>query len=80
VLDEGEIVFFESCEQVSKRLTVSRQANLPDSRHLVYSEASFGGYTIVQQNTSGTESNINLEVLFNAVVTSKEKIYDIFKR
>jgi len=65
---------------VSKRLTVSRQSTLPDSRHLVYSEASFGGYTIVQENTTNTESNINLEVLFNAVVTNKEKIYEIFKR
>jgi len=80
VLDEGQIVFFENCEQVSKRLMVTRQATLPDSHHLVYSEPSFGGYTVVLENTTGTESNINLEVLFNAVVTNKEKIYDIFKR
>lgn len=78
ILDEGEIVFFQECEQVSKRLLITRQAELPGGANLVYSESSFGGYTVVTENTTRQETNMNLEILFKAVISNKEKIYKIF--
>ncbi len=78
ILDEGEIVFFQDYEQVSKRLAITRQADLPHDANVVYSESSFGGYTVVAENTAGKETNMNLEVLFKAVISNKEKIYNIF--
>lgn len=79
ILDEGEIVFFESNEAVAKKLTISRQSKLPEENGLVYSESHFGGYTVVKENDGTGESPMNLEVLFNAVVGNREKMYEIFK-
>lgn len=79
ILDEGEIVFFEDYEQISRKLSFSRQAELPDSSRLVYSESSFSGYTVVEENRGLEETNLNLETLFKAVVSNKGKIREIFK-
>ena len=79
ILDEGKIIFFQDYEQISKKLTVSKQTELPDSASVVYYESSLGGFTVVKENTSGKETRINLEQLFNAVTRNKEKITGIFK-
>jgi ABC-2 type transport system ATP-binding protein len=80
ILDEGKIVFFENYENISKKLSITRQAELPDNNILVYSESYLGAYTVVAENTNNEETNMNLEILFNAVLGSKTKIKEIFKR
>ncbi|MEP3386641.1 MAG: ABC transporter ATP-binding protein [Reichenbachiella sp.] len=79
ILDEGQIVFFEDYEQISKKLTVSKVKTLPPTDQVVYSESNFSGYTVVEENRSDMESNMNLEILFNAVVNNTKKVQEIFK-
>lgn len=79
ILDEGEIVFYQTLEAISKKLAVSKQKELSDDDRIIYAESSFGGYTVVKENTQGEETNMNLEILFNSVVNSKEKVYQTFK-
>jgi ABC-2 type transport system ATP-binding protein len=79
ILDQGKIIFFEDYERITDKLAISRLAELPDSDNLVYSEASLGSYTVVSENTGSGETKMNLETLFNAVVSNPEKIYEIFK-
>ena len=78
VLDAGKIIFFQDVERISQKLAITRHAELPDSRSTVYYESSLGGHTVVQENTSGEEAHINLEILFNAVVSNPEKINQLF--
>jgi len=80
ILDEGNVIFFQDYEQISKRLNISRRSKLPDDGTLVYSESFLGAYTVVAENIDGEETNMNLEILFNAVVNNKNKINEIFKR
>jgi len=79
ILDEGEIVLFENCEQISRKIAIKKEKELPESDGIIFSEASLGGYTIVKENTFEEETNLNLEILFNAVVNNKSKIIEIFK-
>lgn len=79
ILDEGEIVFNESYERIMEKLTVSKSSTLPDDKGLVYAESHFGSYTIVRENNGLSETNMNLETLFNTVINSKERIYEIFR-
>ena len=79
ILDEGKIIFFQNYEEISKRLTIDRTSKLPNDDELVYAESTFGGYTIIKKNTENSETNMNLELLFNAVVSNQEKINRIFK-
>jgi ABC-2 type transport system ATP-binding protein len=80
ILDEGKIIFFQDYENISKKLVISRQTEIPDSSNVVYFESYLGGYTVVKENTGREETRMNLEILFNAVVSNKEKINEIFKR
>lgn len=79
ILDEGEIIFFQDYEGISKKLSFTRERDLPEENILVYSESTLGGYTVVKENKSSEETNMNLELLFNAVVNNKEKVHKIFK-
>jgi ABC-2 type transport system ATP-binding protein len=79
ILDEGKIIFYQDYEQISKKLSISKETEMPDSSNVVYYESSLGGYTVVKENTSSKESWMNLEILFNAVVGNREKINGIFK-
>ena len=74
ILDEGEIVLHQGYEQISKKLVITKERELPESSKLVYSESTLGGYTIVKENEGEEETNMNLETLFNAVISNKSKI------
>ncbi len=80
ILDEGEIVFFQNFDQISQRISIGRQAELPTNANVIFAEQTLGGYTYVKENTAGEETNINLEVLFKAVISNKEKMYEIFNQ
>jgi ABC-2 type transport system ATP-binding protein len=77
ILDEGKIIFFQNSEQISQKISISRQTEMPDN-NAVYYEAYLGGYTIVKENKSNEESKLNLELLFNAIMGNKEKMLEIF--
>lgn len=79
ILDEGKIIFFQNCEQISNKLAITKQTELKDKSNLVYYESFLGGYTVVKENTNKEETKMNLEILFNAVISNKEKINEIFK-
>ncbi len=79
ILDEGRIIFYEDCETITGKLAITRQKELTDTDHILYSESHLGGYTVVKENTGQEETKLNLEILFNAVLSNREKISNIFK-
>jgi ABC-2 type transport system ATP-binding protein len=79
ILDEGKIIFFQNCEQISNKLAITRQTEILDKSSMVYYESTLGGYNVVKENTDMEETRMNLEILFNAVVGNKERINEIFK-
>ncbi len=78
IMEAGEILFHQTVEQVSKKLSFETHKKLEDADKLVYSQSVLGGYSVVTENQSGIEGNIDLEILFNAITSSKEKIHQIF--
>ncbi len=79
IMDAGEILFHQTVEEVSKKLSFEVQKKLEDEEQLVYAQSVLGGYSVVRENESGIEGNIDLEILFNSIISSKEKIHQIFK-
>ena len=78
ILDGGQIVFNQSIENVTTMLSFTRQTQLPDAETLVFAESSLGGYSLVLENRGKTETHVNLELLFKAVINDKEKIHQLF--
>ena len=79
LLDEGEIVFNQSFESISKTLAFDKQEKEPDTAACFYSEPSIQGYSVVKKNEGQHESKVDLELLFNAIMASKTKIKALFK-
>lgn len=77
ILDNGKILFSQSMEIINRTLKVSVDKT-PHS-DAIYCEESLNGYTSVYQNETGEEGEIDLEILFNTVTTSPQKIKNLFQ-
>lgn len=76
ILDNGKILFNETMERINTNLSVAVGSNrLEDA---LYIEESLNGYTSVVKNSTGEEGEIDLEILFNTVVASGDKIRNLF--
>jgi ABC-2 type transport system ATP-binding protein len=80
ILDEGKVIFFETSERISSRLAFTKQSTLPDENTIIYCEPTLAGNMVVKENTTMEETNLNLEILFKAVVSNPLKVQEIFKR
>ena len=78
ILDDGQIIFNQYIHDVSKKLITQIEHDLPESDDVIYSAKVLGGYAVVKENRSSEESRMDLETLFNAVTTSRDKINKIF--
>ena len=79
ILDSGKIIFNEPMEVVSKQMSVNLQTEMPSGDDIIYYEQVMGGYSVVKENRGEPESNISLEILFNAVLGAPERMRKLFK-
>ena len=76
ILDRRAVLLNASVEQITEKLYFDYgNTAYPDS---LYTEAVPGGLLQVRPNTTGEESKMNIEALFNAVHSNKELIKGIF--
>lgn len=77
VLDNSEVVFNQSLLDVSKQLCFGKySAELNEST--IYSEAGFGNKSVYQRNDFD-ETEVDLELLFTAVLNNPNRINDAIK-
>ena len=79
ILNQGQVILFETLEEISKRLCINRESEMPDEKSVVYSEPTLGGFVTVTENITMQETNVNLEILFKAAVTNPSRMQEIFK-
>lgn len=73
VIDSGKIVFFHELDLVSRAMSVSTDVSEPRGESVLYVEKSVTGYTALKKG-AGTGSAVDLELLFNALMSSSEQI------
>ena len=78
ILDEGRVIFQQPLQEASRKLTVSMERSEPSDGSALYAEKTLGGYVVVRPSAGGEEANVDLEVLFNTVVASREKVQALF--
>ena len=78
ILDEGEIIFQQPMYEVSRRLQVEVQVEQPSGDGVLYSEKTLGGYVVVRRNEGGEETQLDLETLFNTVISNRDRIDLLF--
>ena len=79
IIDEGKILFDETVEDISKKLSFRLSFDDTETKEAFYSESSLRGNAIVTVNDTGDESKVDLELLYKAIVTNAEKVKLAFK-
>ena len=77
ILSHNAVLLDASVQKITEKLYFEYGGEKRDDA--LYSEMLPGGYMNVVANTTGEESQINIEALFNAVLRNKERINDLFK-
>lgn len=78
ILHDGEIVFNHTGEEISRSLSVEVRKRL-DTTEYLYAEKVIGGHAVLEANTARIESNVDIELLFNAVITKPSEVRAAFE-
>lgn len=78
ILDDGKIIFNQQIAEIEQRLSLELQREEPDQDEVLYYESTLGGYAVLTENNNGSENEIDIELLFNAVVAQNKKVINLF--
>src|ERR1035437_205168 len=78
VMEKHEIVFNQPIENITKKLLFRIADRNEKSDNVIYSEDTLRGLYQVCENKTGEESKLDIELLFNAILTEKNKIVKLF--
>jgi ABC-2 type transport system ATP-binding protein len=79
VLEKGKIILNESNENITKNLTFRRlKESETAADNILYKEDGIGGTYIIEENKTGEETPLDLELLFNALILNKQNITKLF--
>jgi ABC-2 type transport system ATP-binding protein len=76
ILDKNGVLLNETIDRISRKLVFRFSSKA--SAESLWSESSPGGFINVERNNDNEESRVNIEALFNATLTNKEAIRNIF--
>lgn len=79
VLENSEIIFQQSLEAVMQKLSFHFHLGSELPAEVLFSERSPGGHQVVSKNETGEETEVELEALFNTIITNKEQIKQLFQ-
>lgn len=79
IIDEGKILFDQDIETITRKLSFRYSYAHEELATALYSESLLKGNLIVAPNEQGEESNLDLELLYKAIVTSGDKITKLFQ-
>ncbi len=78
IMEKHEIVFHQTIENISQKLLFRVVDRNDQSENVIYSEDNLRGLYQVCKNTTGEESKVDIELLFNAVLQKTNQIKSIF--
>jgi len=76
IIDQGKIIFNQSLEQINARLSFEP---VTEGHRALYAEEGFGGFTGILPNISGKDTRLDLELLFNGVISNQNEINQVFE-
>ena len=80
IMDGSELLLNESVATICEKLYFAEQSMNEPTDNALYVQPSVQGNSVILPNTSGEESKMNLEVLFNAMLAERVKMQAMFNR
>lgn len=78
IVDEGRVIFNESMESITDKITVQKVTDKPEEGSVLYLEKEIDGYKVVVPNKDYDQTDIDFETLFNTIVSNPDGIKSIF--
>ena len=78
VIDGNEVLLNRSVVDITDKLLFAEQGMNEPTDDVLFVQPSVHGNSVIWPNLAGEESPLNLELLFNALLTEREKIQAIF--
>jgi ABC-2 type transport system ATP-binding protein len=78
VLHEREIVVNQQVDEITEKLTFGAFVDTTDMK-VLYEEESLRGKNAILRNTTGKFSKVDLELLFNAIISGNKPLLEILK-
>lgn len=78
IMEKHEIVFNQSIDEITKKLYFRLSERNESNENVLYSEDTLRGLYQVCTNVNNEDSKLDIELLFNAVITNKDKIVKLF--
>ncbi len=79
ILDEGKIVFNDSVEAIAQKLHFEVTYSRGEPTDVLYAERVLGGYMVVKENKFKEETEVDIEIFFNAMMANREGIQSLFQ-
>lgn len=79
IVEDGQIVFNHGYEDITGKLSFEKTITIENDKEILYKEETLGGYKVVRRAKEAHESLLDLELLFNAVVSNYKEIDGHFK-
>ena len=73
-MEKHEIVFNQPIEKITEKLLFRVADRSEKSETVIYSEDTLRGLYQVCENKTGEDSKLDIELLFNAILTNKDHI------
>jgi ABC-2 type transport system ATP-binding protein len=76
IIEYNQILLNNTIEEITNKLWFGVKSERDPNTY--YYEDALGGYSVVEANTNNKESKVNIEMLFNAVVSNKNLFKKMF--
>lgn len=78
IIDQGHILFDQDVADITRKLSFQMLDEERATKGAIYAEQSLKGYASVIPNSDGSESRLDLELLYKAIVLEPEKVRKVF--
>lgn len=78
IIDSGAILFKQTSAMIQQKLQISHMQELPKPSAYLFAEKGVNSYTVVHKNTTQKPSVIDLEILFNTVLSNHTAVNACF--
>jgi ABC-2 type transport system ATP-binding protein len=78
IIDEHKIIFRQNVETVTDKLCFKVVSQIEDPAKVLFTESSLKGHAVILENAHGEHSKIDMELLFNGLLSNTARIQQIF--
>jgi len=79
VLEDGKALFNEEIETIANKLVFREASDCLEGQNILFEQDILGGKKLICENNDNEDSRIDIELLFNAIISDNQQVVSIFK-